>query len=171
MCSLFPKQSFWRLIYSTVWCLEYIMVPADVEATFADNSSDYPVKQRNIKKRGGGWVGAAINCMVKQVKSIHKDILLTFNTFKVEDQNLIERNVMKWMFSHWPCYRSSASRSGLRTAVLALGFASGQYGNPQANLKNIRFFFFFFFLSENFHFLVVIFSVYLNKFVFVMSSF
>ena len=120
------------------------MVPADVEATFADNSSDYPVKQRNIKKRERVG-GAAINCMVKQVKSIHKDILLTFNTLKVEDQNLIERNVLKWMFSHWPCYRSSASRSGLRTAVLALGFASGQYGNHQANLKNIRFFFSFFF--------------------------
>ena len=36
-------------------------------------------------------------------------------------------------------------------------------------MKNIRFFFFFFF-SENFHFLVVKFSVYLNRLVFVMNE-
>ena len=35
------------------------------------------------------------------------------------------------MFSHWPCYRSSGNGTGLRLAVLALGFTSGQYSNPQ----------------------------------------
>ena len=45
--------------------------------------------------------------------------LLTFNTLKVENKKLINKNVMKWIFSHWPCYRSEGSRIGLRTAVLA----------------------------------------------------
>ena len=36
------------------------------------------------------------------------------------------------------------------------------------NIKNIRFFFFFFFLSENFQFLKVTFSIFLNRQVFVM---
>ena len=37
-------------------------------------------------------------------------------------------------------------------------------------MKNIRFFFCFFFLSENFQFLEVKFSIYLNKRVFVMKK-
>ena len=40
---------------------------------------------------------------------------------------------MKWLFSHRPYYRSSGCRIDLRIAVLDLGFASGQYSNPQAN--------------------------------------
>ena len=73
--------------------------------------------------------------MLKQATrtKLSKKILLTFNTLKVENKNLINKNVMKWMFSHWPCYRSSASRIDLRMTVLALGFASGQFSNPQAN--------------------------------------
>ena len=35
---------------SSVWCLDYIKIPADVGATFADNSSDYPYIQSNILK-------------------------------------------------------------------------------------------------------------------------
>ena len=38
---------------SSVWCLEYIKIPANVGATF-------PFKQSNIKKK------SVINCMVKQ---------------------------------------------------------------------------------------------------------
>ena len=34
--------------HTYVWCLEYIKLPTDVGATFADSSSDYPFKQSNI---------------------------------------------------------------------------------------------------------------------------
>ena len=37
------------------------------------------------------------------------------------------------MFSDWPCNRSTESQIGLQMVVLALGFASVQYSNPQAN--------------------------------------
>ena len=42
-------------------------------------------------------------------------------------------NVIKWMFSYWPCYRSESSRIGLRFAVLAQGSTSGKYTHPKAN--------------------------------------
>ena len=43
-----------RLTHSdtySVWCLEYIKIPADVGATFAYSSSDNPFKQSNILKK------------------------------------------------------------------------------------------------------------------------
>ena len=46
---------------------------------------------------------------------------------------MVDRNVMKWIFSHWPCYRSSGSHICLRMTVLAFGFASGQYSSLEAN--------------------------------------
>ena len=58
---------------------------------------------------------------------------MTLNTLKVENKKLIDKSVMKWMFSYWPCYRFSGSRIGLRMPVLAGGFASSQYSNPPAN--------------------------------------
>ena len=49
---------------------------------------------------------------------------MAFNALKVENKKLINKNVMKWMFSHWPCYRSSASRFEIWMAVLARGFVN-----------------------------------------------
>ena len=48
---------------------------------------------------------------------------------------LINKNVR--MFSLWPRYSSSASRIGLRVAVLALGFALGHYNNPHTNTTGL----------------------------------
>ena len=47
----------------SVWCLEYIKMPADVVAIFADNSSDYPFKQSNffLKKVSNKLHGEASN--------------------------------------------------------------------------------------------------------------
>ena len=45
---------------------------------------------------------------------------------------LVNKNVIKWVFSYWPCYRSSDSCIVPRLAVLALGVASGQYSQPRA---------------------------------------
>ena len=42
-------------------------------------------------------------------------------------------NVIKWMFSYWPCYRSEGGLIGLRIAVLARGEAEDQYGHRKAN--------------------------------------
>ena len=53
-------------------------------------------------------------------------------------KQLINKNVIKWMFSYWPCYSFSASHIGLRMAVLALSFASGQYSHHQANMTDLR---------------------------------
>ena len=63
--------------------------------------------------------------MVKQAttKTTQKEVLLTFNTLKVENKKLTNKK---------KCYEMDvflASRIGLRMAVLALGFASGQYNN------------------------------------------
>ena len=54
---------------------------------------------------------------------------ITFSTLKVENMKLTDKNVMKWMFSHWPCYKSSTSLTSLREAVSAL---------PQANTAILR---------------------------------
>ena len=53
--------------------------------------------------------------------------------FLIKQTKLIDENVMQWTFSYWPCHRSSASLIGLRMAVFAIGFASGQYSNTQAS--------------------------------------
>ena len=42
-------------------------------------------------------------------------------------------NVIEWIFSDWPYYRSEGSYIGLRIAVLAQGEAEGQYSHPKAN--------------------------------------
>ena len=46
-------------------------------------------------------------------------------------KSLINKSVMKWIVSLWPCYRSSASRIGLRIAILV--DAEGQCSNPRDN--------------------------------------
>ena len=43
------------------------------------------------------------------------------------------QNVIKWMFSYWPCNRSKGSHIGMKIAVLALGFTLGQYSHPKAD--------------------------------------
>ena len=43
-----------------------------------------------------------------KTKSNQKEDLLTFNTLKVGNEKFINKNFMKWIFLHWPCYRSSA---------------------------------------------------------------
>ena len=58
----------------------------------------------------------------------------SFNILKVENKQLNDKkNVTEWMYSHVPCYRSSASRISLRMAVLARGKSEGRCSNPQAN--------------------------------------
>ena len=100
-----------------------------LKATFANSSSDYPFKKSNISKLH--------NEMSNKNKTTQKKVLLTFNTLKVRNKKLIHKNVMKWMFSHWPC-RSLASHIGFWMAVLGLVFDLGKYSNLQTNMTALR---------------------------------
>ena len=48
-------------------------------------------------------------------------------------KSLVNKGVMKCVFSYWSCIMSSYSCIGSRSAVLALGFASCQYSWPRPN--------------------------------------
>ena len=112
--------------------LEYIKIPADVEATFAESSSDYPSIQSKVY-----FEKSVINCMVKQATrtTTQKEVLLTSKALKSENKKFINKNVVKWMFSHWPCYRPLVSRIGLWMAVLARGCANTAIGGPSGHFK------------------------------------
>ena len=71
-------------------------------------------------------------------KKYFKRDFIDFQQFRGLKTKKINKNVMKWMFSHWPCYRSLARRIGLWMAELALGFAVGQYSHPQVSTTDLR---------------------------------
>ena len=73
------QLDFKRSDTSSVWCLEYIKTPADVEVTFADSSSNYPFKQSNMFKKK-----SVINCMAKQATrtKLLKKGFIDFQHFK-----------------------------------------------------------------------------------------
>ena len=76
--------------------------------------------------------------MVKQEtmnkKKYFKRDFIDFQQFRGLKTKKINKNVMKWMFSHWPCYRSLARRIGPMDGCIGLRLrrgpiqpSSGQY--------------------------------------------